>query len=133
MSIDQTVTEAKRIGVFECWMDCKLSHAAEVMLQEDISALVVTREDGSLAGIITRVDLLRAWMNSPNWKAEKVSQYMSPEVVTVDETVRLAEVVEILLHHHIHRVVVVRNEEEKVRPIAVVSAADLIYHMMSDS
>jgi signal-transduction protein with cAMP-binding, CBS, and nucleotidyltransferase domain len=129
MSMDQSVIEAKRIGVFNCHVGCKLVEAAALMRKEDISALVVVDDDGCLAGIISRVDLLRAWMNSPGWQNETVQAYMNPEVISVTPETRLFEVARLLLEQHIHRVVVVRSEGDKISPISVVSAADLIYHM----
>jgi CBS domain-containing protein len=134
MSMDQTVLEAKRIGVYDCSIRCTLNEAAGRMLDEDISALVAVDDEGCLAGIITRVDLLRAWQESPDWRFDAVQQYMNPDVVSVTEEVCLDEVARILLEKHIHRVVVVRpTNEGKPRPIAVVSAADLIYHMASEN
>lgn len=132
MSMNQSVRDAKRVGVFNCQVDCSLREAAGKMLAEDISTLVVVDESGAVAGIITRMDLLRAWIDSTTWGDEKVSQYMSTQVVTVDEEVRLGQVAKILLEHHIHRVVVTRQVEDVERPIAVVAAADLIYYMMED-
>jgi CBS domain-containing protein len=132
MSMDQTVLEAKRIGVYTCNLDCKLGEAVRHMVDEDISALVVEDETGCLAGIITRTDLLRAWVKGENWEAEPVEKYMNPNVVTVTEAARLSMVAGLLLDQHIHRVVVVREEEGgKRRPIAVVSSADLVYHMVN--
>ena len=131
MSMEQTVLEAKRIGVFTCSLECKLVEASAKMLEEDISALVVVDDEGCLAGIIPRIDLLQAWLESPDWAAELVHNIMSTDVVTVTENVCLADVAKTLLERHIHRVVVVREADDKLRPIAVVSAADLIYHMVN--
>ncbi len=132
MNKDQTVLEAKRIGVYTCQLHCNLGEAAKYMLGEDISALVVVDLEGCLAGIVTRTDLLRAWVKSDQWEVEPVEAYMNPNVVTVTPETRLSDVAGLLLDQHIHRVVVVRNEEGKRRPIAVVSAADLIYHMVNE-
>ena len=41
-------------------------------------------------------------------------------------------VANLLLEHHIHRVVVVRDENGKHKPVAVVSDTDLIYHMVKE-
>jgi CBS domain-containing protein len=134
MSMDQTVLEAKRIGVYSCKLACTLGEAVRHMVEEDISALVVVDQEECLAGIITRTDLLRALLKTDNWEAEAVEKYMNPDVVTVTPEARLSHVAELLLEQHIHRVVVVREEEQgKRRPIAVVSSADLIYHMVNDS
>jgi CBS domain-containing protein len=132
MSMDQTVLEAKRIGVFNCTVNCSLAQAGKIMVDEDISALVVVDEDGWLAGIVTRTDLLRAWVHAKDLSVERLRDYMNPDVVTVLEDACLSDVAKILLEHQIHRVVIVRPEGEKNKPIAVVSAADLIYHMVNE-
>lgn len=132
MSMDQTVLEAKRIGVYSCRVDSKLGDAIRQMLDEDISALVVVDHSGCLAGIITRTDLLRAWLQTDGWEAEVVEKYMNPDVITVSESERLSRVARLLLERRIHRVVVTREEDDgKRRPIAVVSSADLVYHMVN--
>jgi hypothetical protein len=41
-------------------------------------------------------------------------------------------VANLLLEHHIHRVVAIREENGQARPLAVVSATDFVYHMMKE-
>jgi CBS domain-containing protein len=122
--------QAKRLGVLTCAADTSLVAAAQRMTGEDVSALVVVDEDGGLAGIISRTDLLRAWEKGGRWAERTVEQYMSRNVVTVGLETTLGEVTDLLLEGRIHRVVVVRQEGDKVRPVGVVSAADVVYHML---
>ena len=129
---DQTVLEAKRIGVFSCKIGTTLGDAARYMVSEDVSALVVTDEEGCLAGIITRTDLLRALLASSAWDVHTIDEYMIVDVVTVSPQTRLSQVAELLLQKHIHRVVVVRDDDGKSSPISVVSAGDLVYHMVKN-
>ncbi len=133
MRTDQTVIQAKRFGVFSCDQDKTLCEAGQQMVEEDISALVVVDADGYLAGIITRTDLLRAFVENEDWDNQIVRNYMNPEVVFVSPQTRLDRVAELLLDKQIHRVVVAREENGKMRPISVVSAADLVYHMVKDT
>ena len=42
---------------------------------------------------------------------------------------KLEQVMKLLIENHIHRVVAVENENGKLRPVAVLSAADVVYHM----
>lgn len=125
-----TVMQAKRLGVLTCAPDTTLVAAAQRMTGEDVSALVVVDDDGGLSGIISRTDLLRAWEKGGPWADRRVEDYMSRNVVTVGLETSLGEVTDLLLEGRIHRVVVVRNEGGKVRPVAVVSAADVVYHML---
>ncbi|WP_423226032.1 HPP family protein [Candidatus Amarolinea aalborgensis] len=129
----RTVLEAKRLGIFSCLANDTLELAARRIAEEDISGMVVVDSQGFLAGVITRIDLLRAFVNSPEWKKEPVSAYMSPHVITVHPDTRLIEVAHTLLQNHVHRVVVVREEGDKQRPIAVIGDTDLVYNMMRAS
>jgi signal-transduction protein with cAMP-binding, CBS, and nucleotidyltransferase domain len=129
MTGEQTVLQAKRLGVFHCHKTALLGDAVRQMVSEDISALVVVDPEGYLEGIVTRFDLLRALVEHDDWSGQQVSMYMAREVVTVSQHTTLREVAELLLQKHIHRVVVARQEEQKQVPLAVVSAADLVYHM----
>ena len=126
---ETTVMQAKRYGVYTCGLNTTLLAAAHRMTDEDISALVVVDDNGYLAGIITRTDLVRGYRQFADWQARPVAQFMNPDVVTVPLQATLNEVADLLLEKHIHRVIVVRYEGEKHRPIAVVSIADLIYHI----
>ncbi len=130
--LETTVMQAKRLGVLTCRPDTRLLDAARHMANEDISALVVVDAAGALAGIITRTDLLRAHAAHADWTKYQVGDYMNPNVVTVALNASLAQVRQLLLGNQIHRVVVVRQEEGKQRPVAVVSAADLVYHMVRE-
>lgn len=129
MTGEQTVIQAKRLGVFDCQEATLLGEAVRKMVAEDVSALVVVDQEGSLAGIVTRFDMLRALVEHEDWSDRPVADYMAREVVTVGQNTTLLEVADILLQRHIHRVVVARNEDGKQVPVAVVSAADLVYHM----
>jgi len=130
MQADLTVLEAKRFGTFHCEQNTPLHHAAQLMVEEDISALVVTDAEGYLAGIISRTDLMRALLTDPEWQSHPVKSYMNEEVVTVGPQATLKDVARLLLQYTIHRVVVVRDEGGKKWPLSVVSAADIVYHMV---
>jgi signal-transduction protein with cAMP-binding, CBS, and nucleotidyltransferase domain len=130
---DPTVIQAKRFGIFSCRCNTSLLSVAKQMADEDISALVVVDDDGFLDGIITRMDLLRAQKAKDTWTEEPVKDWMTCEVVTVSPKDRLSHVATLLLEKQIHRVVAVQEENGKQRPVAVISAADLIYHLAKET
>lgn len=132
MKHGQTVLEAKRFGCHGCTADTSLVEAVTQMVNHDISCLVVTRGDGCLTGIITRNDVLRGYLANEEWQRLPVADYMTRDVITVTPEDLLSTVAQLLLEHHIHRVVVVRQENGQPKPVAVVSAADLVYHMMKE-
>ena len=58
----RTVLEAKRLGIVSCKGSDPLEKIAARIADDDISALVVTDDQGYLSGIISRSDLLRAYV-----------------------------------------------------------------------
>jgi len=132
MKQGRTVLEAKRFGCYTCYPDTPLIDAVKKMVAEDVSCIVVIDHDGYLAGIITRSDIVRGYMEGDDWQSVPVGQCMTESVITVVSEDLLYTVANLLLEHHIHRVVVVRAENGKPKPVAVVSSSDLIYHMMKE-
>lgn len=124
--VEPTVLQAKRFGILSCRPDESLGAVAWRMVDEYISALVVLAPDGSLAGVISRTDLLRARLDCADWPQEPVHAHMSTDVVTVHTNASLKETCRLMVTRHIHRVVVV---DDAARPVAVISSADLVYHM----
>lgn len=133
MKQNRTVLEAKRYGIHSCQATDSLLEVARRMVEQDISALVVTDRRGSLTGIITRTDLLRACMANEDWDAKPVASFMSASVVTVTPQTLLRDVARLLLDNHIHRVVVVRAEDGLQIPVAVLSDGDFVYHMVREA
>jgi len=97
MNKDRTVLEAKRYGVYSCYVQTPLIDAARKMVTEDISSLVVLNQDGYLAGILTRTDILRAAVAADDWEILPANQIMSKDVVTVGPQSTLLEVARLLL------------------------------------
>ena len=79
----------------------------------------------------TRTVLVRAGYERPDWQRQTVGAYMNVNVVTVLLDDRLEKVMALLIERHIHRVVAVEAVGERLKPLGVLSAADIIYHMAS--
>lgn len=127
-----TVLDAKRYGVFTCRGKATLQEAARRMVDEDVSALVVVDEDGYLQGVLTHTDLLRAASIVSVWQDQLVETFMTRKVVTMTPEATLADVTQQLLDHCIHRVVVVREEDGRARPVGVLASSDIVYHLVRD-
>ncbi len=126
-----TVLAAKRLGISHCACDTSIGDIARKMNNEDISCLIVTDEDGYLKGIVTRTDVVRAALKQPErWQETSCCDWMTSDVITVLPTTALSSAAQILQAKHIHRVVVVEQEGEKARPIAVLSDGDILYHLV---
>lgn len=126
------VTKAKRFGIYSCYAADTLKTAARMMNARNVSALVVVDEEGYLDGVITRTDLVRACLETDAWADALVEEYMTHDAVTVTVDESMLTVMELLIDRHIHRVVVVDKESGGLRPVAVLSATDVVYHMAQD-
>jgi CBS domain-containing protein len=126
---NQTVIQSKRLELFSCTADINLQTAVRKMVQEDVSCLVVVDDAGALAGLLTRIDLVKVCLQNDNWGQELARDHMVTDVITAAPETTLGDVAKTLLDHHIHRVVIVREEDGRRIPVAIVSAADLVYHM----
>jgi CBS domain-containing protein len=129
---DLTVQQAKRYGTVKCNKTTSLKTAADLMAKQDISGLVVVDEEGYLAGVFTRSDLLRAGLEHIDWMDKSVENFMTQEVITVTPHTSLIEVARLLIDKQIHRVVIVHTEAGKLLPLGVISDADLTYHMAKE-
>lgn len=127
-----SVLQAKRLGVYTINPDEDLMSAVRKMQEHNVSALVVTDPAGFLAGVISRTDLVKACLKQPQWPHLRVRDCMSSEVVTVELDDPMLRVMELLVDNHIHRVVAVERQDGKPKPVAVLSAADVVYHMAQE-
>ncbi len=132
MKRGRTVLQAKRYGTHTCTTNMPLRQVAQRMVKEEINTIVVVDADGYLAGIITRLDALRIFLAHDDWADLPVSECMHRDVQVVTPQTLLRDAAQMLLDHQIHQVVVVEYEGEQQRPVAVLSATDLIYHMVKD-
>jgi CBS domain-containing protein len=102
-----------------------LSEVQHLFEGRDISAVPVVDATGSLVGIVSSTDLLRATLDNPPERL--VRDIMRTEVVTVDDTGSLRDAAEKMVEHHIHRLVVIKNG----KPVGVVSTRDAMRAVLS--
>jgi CBS-domain-containing membrane protein len=125
--------------------------AAQVMIETGLRRLPVVEADGRLVGMLTRADLLQAVVTSPLMSPQAssgtqplqrtgslaeapaqqrpVSDYINPDVSTVDEQTPIAEVIDALILSPLKRVIVV-NAERQVK--GIISDVDVLSQMQED-
>lgn len=130
IDMTQTVADVMHTGVITCLATDSVQVAARLMVEHDISSLVVTDETENMVGLVTRTDIVKtqtelAKGTSPAETA--VSTIMTPNVVSVHKRDPMSKAVELILEKHIHRVVVVDDGTQ--RPIGVLSVTDIVQHL----
>lgn len=119
-----------------------VKRAAQIMLDQNVSGLPVVDGDGRLVGMITEGDLLRraefyrmkslasadatasgdkadAFVKAYSWK---VADVMTPDVISIDESVPVSRIAALMDEHMIKRVPVTREG----RLVGIVSRRDLL-------
>jgi CBS domain-containing protein len=105
--------------------DATATDAERLLKTHRVSGLPVV-EKGVIVGVISRTDLMVARssrMIGGNWQRMRVRHLMSVPAITVHAGTTPSRAGELMVTRHIHRVVVVDDEDA---PIGVLSALDLL-------
>jgi CBS domain-containing protein len=121
MSVDPVVVEA----------DAPITQAELLIKSYRISGLPVVA-DGVLVGVVSQTDLLNARSSEligANWERVRVRHLMSRPAVTVHLNTSVERAARLMLEQHIHRLVVVDEEEA---PVGVLTSTDLLRTLLPD-
>ena len=111
--------------------DAPLSQAIELFDLYRVHGLPVVDELGALVGVLSETDLVRARTTEhmwDGWPGLKVRHLMTSPAVTAVATTPLEEAVRTMEDRHIHRLVVVEEDEEDC-PVGVISMTDVVHAM----
>ena len=124
---EKKVRDVMSRGVITCRFDKTLSSVAEIMTDEDISCLVIADQNGGVVGIVSSLDIVKAYgEKTPAEISEaKAEDIMTPLVYDVNPEMTLTEVSNIMVVKGIHRVVVL-SEEGSRKPVGLLSATDIV-------
>ncbi len=106
-------------------LDASADAAMELLLRHQISGLPVVDSQGNLKGVITEFDLLKLLFDTN--QSASVADFLTRDVITVNEDDPLPAVAELFLSTTIRRVPVLR--EGKV--VGIISRRDLIRYVHS--
>jgi CBS domain-containing protein len=106
--------------------DTLVEDAARLMLDEEISSLLVVDGDNRLEGILTTTDFLTIVAKSQPKAETSVSRYMTTDVITTTAQEPIREVAATMLDRGVHHVPVV-DETEGV--IGIISTTDLAAYL----
>ncbi|RLE67170.1 MAG: inosine-5-monophosphate dehydrogenase [Thermoprotei archaeon] len=96
--------------------------AAKIMLEKDISSIIVVDERNFAKGIVTKTDMCRHYAERFRGVAT-VRDFMTKDVVTVRSSTSIYRVIEVMSENNLDRVVVVEGKE----PVGIITSRDLIF------
>jgi len=128
MMSDKLVRDVMHRGVISCWADESLFDVAHRLREYNINAIFVLDDSGRAEGVISQVDLARAYVQGA-WQDRAAEEIMTPAVVTVPADVPLDAAVQIMLDKRIRRLLIVQGGRTPNRPVGVLSLSDVVAEM----
>ena len=104
--------------------DATIDEVFSLLLRHHVSGLPVVDSEDRIVGVVSELDLLML-LNNPESDKSLVSDYLSGNVLTVEEDDPLTDVTELFLTHNFRRLPVVRDG----RLIGVISRRDLVRYI----
>lgn len=115
------VKDVMNTNVVVAKSEATIREASEVMNKYNIGSLVVVGEAG-IAGIITEHNVLESVAAGKNPDDTKISEIMSPEVVTVAPDSTIEQAVDLMVQHKIKKLPVMDGE----KLAGIITASDII-------
>lgn len=129
-SFPRTVADLMTRDPISIRSDASLAEAARLLDTRHIHGLPVVDADATLVGVLSQTDLVRARATEhlwSNWPGLAVRHLMTSPALTVAATASLEEVARLMEERHVHRLVVVADDERT--PIGIISTSDLVRAM----
>ncbi len=112
-----TIREVMRRGVVTCKVSMGLDEVAKILLDNDVSAVVVTDEHLDACGLITKTDVIKCYgKNLASITAEDV---MVSELITISPDAPVREAVQRMVDRKVHQLVIVSGAPAHRRPVGI--------------
>lgn len=126
-----TIREVMHRGVVTCRVSTCLDEVARILLDNDVSALVVTDEHLDACGLITKTDLIKSYgKDLASITAEDV---MVSELITISPDAPVREAIQRMLDRKVHQLVIVSDAPAHHRPVGIFTDWDAVAVMAGRS
>ncbi|MGB6334593.1 MAG: CBS domain-containing protein [Thermoanaerobaculia bacterium] len=98
--------------------EMSVEEAAAFLTEHEITGAPVENSNGDFVGVISVVDIAAGSFSG----SRVVAELMTPDIQAVPEEATVSEVASLMLDDHLHRVLVIRDEQ----PVGIVSTSDLL-------
>ena len=129
--MNRIIRDFMRRGVVTCGVDANTAEVAKIMLDNDVSALVVIDERLNACGVISKTDLIRSY--GKDLSAITAEDIMTADIFTISPDTLVHEAVQLMLEHRIHQLVIVTQGGAHRRPVAIFTSGDAVALMAGES
>ncbi len=127
VQLKQSISQASTHPIVSVYPDSRL---AELLfaLEEHNFVVVVRKGDGHVAGLVSRIDLVKVYLSDPDWADREVDEIMTPreKLIWLPNSVDLQEAIKRMVESDVHQLVVCGPAEGGCYPIGVITLADAI-------
>ena len=128
--MERVISDFMQRGVVICRVDATAAEVARIMLDNNVSALVVIDERLNACGVISKTDLIRFY--GKDLSAITAEDIMSPKILTISPDTLVHEAVQLMLEHKVHQLVIVTQAGAHRRPVAIFTSGDAIALMAGE-
>lgn len=129
--MERIIRDAMHRGVVTCRVDANVAEVARIMLDNDVSALVVIDERLNACGVISKTDLIGFY--GKDLSVITAEDIMSPEILTVSPDTLVHEAVQLMLERGVHQLVIVTQGGAHRRPVGIFTSGDAVALMAGES
>ena len=129
--MDRIIRDFMRRGVVTCGVGATVDEIARIILDNDVSSLVVIDERLNACGIISKTDLIGFY--GKDLSLTTAEDIMSPKILTVSPDTLVYEAVQLMLEHRVHQLVIVTQTSAHRRPVAIFTTGDAVALMAGES
>jgi CBS domain-containing protein len=123
----RTVCEAMHRGVVTASVGATAAEIAQIMLENDVSAVVVADEQLNACGVVTKTDLIACY--GKDLAAITAEDMMSSGLITVSPDTLVHEAVQQMLASKVHQLVIVSGAGVHRRPVGILTIGDVVAMM----
>ena len=128
MAAVSSILDTKRKEIFSIAPDTSVYHALEIMVEKNVSALLVM-EDGNLAGIFTERDYARkVVLKGKASKDTNIGEIMTSNLITVKPESTIEECMGLMSSKYIRHLPVV--DDGKL--VGIISIGDVVRHIIEE-
>ncbi|MFZ0034249.1 MAG: CBS domain-containing protein [Sedimentisphaerales bacterium] len=129
--MNRVIKDFMQRGVVICMVGATAAEVARIMLDNNVSTLVVIDERLNACGVISKTDLIRFY--GKDLSAITAEDIMSTEILTISPETLVHEAVQLMLEHRVHQLVIVTQAGSHRRPVAIFTSGDAVALMAGES
>lgn len=105
--------------------DRPLSEAIKVLVENDISGVVVVDYAGDVVGMISTLDVFKVFNEEENDKGFIAEDIMTPYIINIQPDTSAEEAARTMLENGVHRLVVTMSPSKR-KPVGIISSTDVL-------